>query len=202
MIYVTSDTHFFDQHLLGRTNFADRPFLDAYDMNEKIIAHWNEVVAPEDTVYHLGDIAVHFVRPESQSHQDVYELLQRLNGNLVLIKGNHDNRALFKYLAKHNYQVNGRDKFRFEDVGALIKYNHRQYYLTHYPMMLGIVPNIINLHGHIHHYSVHTKENINVGVDSADFDYLLEKPKFGQPLNLTIVEQIIMAKRDDFLKMR
>ena len=202
MIFVTSDTHFFDEHLLGRTNFADRPFLDSYDMNEKIIANWNEVVKPGDTVYHLGDIAVHFVRPESRSHQEIFELLSRLNGNLVLIKGNHDNRALFKYLAKHNYTEAGQDKFSFEDVGALIKYNHRQYYLTHYPLMLGIAPQIINLHGHIHHYSVHAKENINVGLDSADFDYLLEKPKFGQPLTLEKIEAIIQAKRDDFLKMR
>ena len=99
MIFVTSDTHFFDEHLLGLTDFAVRPFLLASMMNETIIENWNEVVAPNDTVYHLGDIAVHFIRPESKSHQDVYDVLKRLNGNLVLIKGNHDNRALFKYLA-------------------------------------------------------------------------------------------------------
>ncbi|WP_353803058.1 hypothetical protein, partial [Acinetobacter baumannii] len=107
--------------------------------------------------------------------QDVYDVLKRLNGNLVLIKGNHDNRALFKYLAKDNYEVNGKPKFIFHDVGALIKYDHRQYYLTHYPLMLGIAPKIINLHGHIHHYAVNDKENINVGVDSPEFDYLTTK---------------------------
>ena len=116
MIFVTSDTHFFDEHLLGLTDFAVRPFLLASMMNETIIENWNEVVAPNDTVYHLGDIAVHFIRPESKSHQDVYDVLKRLNGNLVLIKGNHDNRALFKYLAKHNYEVNGKPKFTFHEI--------------------------------------------------------------------------------------
>ena len=202
MIFVTSDTHFFDELLLGLTDFAVRPFLLASMMNETIIENWNKVVAPSDTVYHLGDIAVHFIRPERKSHQDVYDVLKRLNGNLVLIKGNHDNRALFKYLAKHNYEVNGKPKFTFHDVGTLIKYDHRQYYLTHYPLMLGIAPKIINLHGHIHHYAVNAKENINVGVDSPEFDYLTTKPKFGQPLSMVQVEALVEAKKDDYLKRR
>ena len=202
MIFVTSDTHFFDKHMLGMTDFAKRPFYLTSMMNEEIIANWNKVVEKTNTVYHLGDIAVHFARPEKKAHQDIYEILTRLNGNLILIKGNHDNRALFKYLAKHNYELNGKPKFSFEDVGALIKYNHRQYYLTHYPLMLGIAPRIINLHGHIHHYSVNTKENINVGIDSAEFDYLHEKPAFGQPLSMAQVEEMVQAKQDDYLKRR
>ncbi len=47
--------------------------------------------------------------------------------------------------------------------------------MTHYPMMMGIVKQIINLHGHIHHYSVNIKEDINVGVDTPETDYLKEK---------------------------
>lgn len=202
MLFVTSDTHFFDDHLLGITDFAKRPFLTSQDMNEAIISSWNSKVLPTDTIYHLGDIAVHFVRPETKAHADIFSLLQQLNGNLILIKGNHDNRALFKYLAKNNYAVNGKPKFTFHDVGALIKYNHRQYYLTHYPLMLGIAPQIINLHGHIHHYSVPVKENINVGLDSADLDYLTPQPAFGAPLSMTEIEQIVQAKRDDFMKNR
>lgn len=202
MNFFTADTHFFDKHLLGKTDFADRQYLTVAQMNETIIANWNEVVLPTDTVYHLGDIAVHFVRPEKQAHQDILEVLQRLNGNLVFIKGNHDSRALFKYLAKNNYEINGQPKFSFHDVGVLFKYDHRQYYLTHYPLMLGIAPKIINLHGHIHHYAVNVKENINVGLDSPEVDYLKEKPAFGQPLSLEQVTQIIAAKRDDYLKRR
>ncbi|MDE6375988.1 MAG: metallophosphatase, partial [Ligilactobacillus sp.] len=80
--------------------------------------------------------------------------------------------------------------------------DHRQYYLTHYPLMLGIAPKIINLHGHIHHYAVNAKENINVGVDSPEFDYLPTKPDFGQPLSMLQVEAIVEAKKDDYLKRR
>ena len=202
MIFVTSDTHFFDKHMLGRTDFAKRPFFLVSMMNEALITNWNKVVKKTDTVYHLGDIAVHLVRPEKKAHQDIYEILTRLNGNLILIKGNHDNRALFKYLAKNNYEVNGKPKFSFADVGVLFKYDHRQYYLTHYPLMLGIASRIINLHGHIHHSSINAKENINVGVDSADLDHLPEKLAFGQPLSLLQVEKILQAKQADHLKRR
>ena len=67
--------------------------------------------------------------------------------------------------------------------------------------MLGIAPQIINLHGHIHHYAVPAKENVNVGIDSPEFDYLLpQKVPFGMPLNFAEVEKIVEGKRDDFAK--
>lgn len=153
-LYFTADTHFFHKDLLGNNDFAPRPFKSVEEMNQTIIDHWNARVTPEDTVYHLGDIALYFIRPEKAAQAAILDVLNQLNGHLILIKGNHDNRALFKYLAQHNYTYGGKPKFQFHDVGAVIKVNHCQYYMTHYPMMMGIVKQIINLHGHIHHYSV------------------------------------------------
>jgi len=200
MKFFTADTHFYHESLLGMSEFAPRPFLTVEDMNEEIIKNWNEKVNVTDTVYHLGDIALFFTKPASVSEQAVLEILNRLNGNLVLFKGNHDSRALFKFLANNNYQLNSKPKFEFHDVGTLIKYDHRQYYLTHYPMMLGIAPQIINLHGHIHHYAVNLKENINVGVDTPETDYLNEKVPFGAPLSLSEISQMVEGKKDDFNK--
>lgn len=200
MKFVTSDTHFYHDSLLGMNDFAPRPFKNVEEMNQTIIDHWNEKVNENDIVYHLGDIALYFVKPEKKAYQAIFEILNQLNGHLVLIKGNHDSRALFKYLESKNYDFNGQPKFAFHDVGVLLKYDHRQYYLTHYPMMLGIAPQIINLHGHIHHYTVPVKENINVGVDSPELDYLATKPKFGAPLNFSEIEQIVEKKSTIFMK--
>lgn len=199
-LYFTADTHFFHKDLLGDSDFAPRPFKDVAEMNQTIIDHWNQRVTPEDTVYHLGDIALYFIRPERAAQKAIFDVLNQLNGHLVLIKGNHDNRALFKYLAQHNYEYGGRPKFEFHDVGTIIKVNHRQYYLTHYPMMMGIVKQIINLHGHIHHYAVNIKEDINVGVDTPETDYLVHKPAFGTPLSMTEVEKMVIGKNEDFQK--
>ncbi|MGX6428119.1 metallophosphatase [Levilactobacillus yonginensis] len=198
MQFFTSDTHFFHKDLLGDNDFAPRPFANVDEMNQTIIDNWNARVAPGDTVYHLGDIALYFTRPASKSDEAVFEVLSQLNGNLELIKGNHDSRALFKHLAANNYVDHGEDKFRFHDVGALIKYDHRQYYMTHYPMMLGIVNQIINLHGHIHHYAVPVKENINVGVDTPEQRYLAQKLPFGTPFSTSEIEQMVTGKAAEF----
>lgn len=194
MQFVTSDTHFLDEHMLGIDDFAPRPFETTTQMDQTIIDHWNAKVGENDTVYHLGDIAVYFTKPGRLANEAIFKILNSLNGHLVLIKGNHDRRELFKYLAAHNYEFDGRPKFTFHDVGALLKYNHRQYYLTHYPMMLGIAPQIINLHGHIHHYAMPAKENVNVGIDSPELSYLSNKPAFGAPLTLNEAEKIALVK--------
>jgi calcineurin-like phosphoesterase family protein len=200
MRYFTSDTHFYHDHLLGRSQFAPRPFLTVEDMNQTIIDNWNRVVTEDDTVYHLGDIALYFTKPARKSEEAVLKILNELHGHLVLIKGNHDNRALFKFLAQNNYTYGGKPKFEFHDVGVLIKYDHRQYYLTHYPIMLGIAPQIINLHGHIHHYAVPAKENINVGVDTPEVDYLAQKPAFGTPFSFAQIEEMVEGKWVDYAK--
>jgi len=54
-------------------------------MDETLITNWNEVVGPEDKVYHLGDIV--FSKEDTDS---ALSLLERLNGKIFLIKGNHD----------------------------------------------------------------------------------------------------------------
>jgi calcineurin-like phosphoesterase family protein len=201
MQFVTADTHFLDEHLLGIDKFAPRPFLTVDQMDDEIIKNWNNRVGENDIVYHLGDIAVYFAKPQIKAYEKIFKILNSLNGHLIFIKGNHDPHGLFKYLEKNNYEFGGKPKFAFHDVGVLMKYDHRQYYLTHYPLMLGIAPQIINLHGHIHHYAVPAKENVNVGIDSPEFDYLLpQKVPFGMPLNFAEVEKIVEGKRDDFAK--
>lgn len=202
MQYFTSDTHFFHEQLVGVNDFSNRDFIDAEDMNETIIRNWNTRVNADDIVYHLGDIAMLHTRPAKVAYQRIFEVLNQLNGHLILIKGNHDSRDLFKYLDKHNYIYGNRPKFEFHDVGVLIKMNHRQYYLTHYPLMLGIVKQIINLHGHLHRYTVPIKENVNVGPDSGDLDYLTEDVPFGTPLSETEIEKIVEQKYIDFAKRK
>jgi calcineurin-like phosphoesterase family protein len=51
-------------------------------MNEALVANWNSVVQPEDTIYCLGDFSL-AIRP-------VELYTPRLNGQKILIAGNHD----------------------------------------------------------------------------------------------------------------
>jgi len=80
MRWFTSDTHFGHRNII---RYCDRPFTDVNHMNEVLIRNWNERVAPDDTVYHLGDVAL-------GPWEEWNGILTRLNGLKVLVIGNHD----------------------------------------------------------------------------------------------------------------
>ncbi len=50
-VYFTADTHFNHANVL---KYCARPFASIDEMNRELIARWNALVGPEDTVYH-GD---------------------------------------------------------------------------------------------------------------------------------------------------
>lgn len=193
MDYFISDTHFFHAELLGNNDFAPRPFKTVSAMNAQLISVWNARVAAQDTVYHLGDIAM--LPSNHDGMTTVVETLMQLNGRIIFIKGNHDNRALLKFIAKNQVQLaNGQEKFGFHDVGALIKADHFQFFMTHYPMIMGISSQVMNLHGHIHHSSMPFQSNINVGVDSPEREFLATKLPFGTPLSIPELIEIYAYK--------
>lgn len=72
-------------------------------MNEEIIKRWNTLVAPEDTVYHLGDVALGKI-------DDSLACVGRLNGTKILIEdGNHDRPFMSRGKAKYQYWL---DRYR------------------------------------------------------------------------------------------
>lgn len=165
-IYFISDTHFNHENII---KYCNRPYKNKNEMNEDIIKKWNEVVNKEDTVYHLGDFAL-------GTKEEFKEIADRLNGKIVLIKGNHD----------YKTQI-------YEELGFLvlknvpIKFEKEKLLLSHKPLADAEIPNgYINIHGHIHNNPLHKinpstieaeypehlyyeKLHINVSVDVIDF---------------------------------
>ncbi len=83
-LFFTSDLHFSHPNI---TRFCPqfRPATsDAGELNEYLIARWNETVAPNDTVYNLGDVSFAHNLPQLSA------VLSRLNGRHHVILGNHD----------------------------------------------------------------------------------------------------------------
>jgi calcineurin-like phosphoesterase family protein len=78
--FFTSDLHFGHANVI---QYAGRPFKDAHEMNEALVANWNAVVQPDDEVYVVGDFAL--CRKEEAAR-----LAERLNGQKYLVRGNHD----------------------------------------------------------------------------------------------------------------
>ena len=79
-IYFTSDHHFGHKNII---KFSKRPFKGVDEMDEMLIQKWNEKIKPEDDVYHLGDVGL-------SSFGKLSKILEKLNGKIYLINGNHE----------------------------------------------------------------------------------------------------------------
>ncbi len=77
--FFTSDTHFNHANII---KFCNRPFKDVEQMNDVMIANWNSVIGKDDTVFHLGDFCL-------GGAAEWTKILDRLNGKIYLIMGNH-----------------------------------------------------------------------------------------------------------------
>jgi calcineurin-like phosphoesterase family protein len=154
-IYFTSDTHFGHQNII---KYCARPFSSVDEMNEALISNWNKTVSPNDTVYHLGDFA--FV-----SVDKIDKILQRLNGTINIIVGNHD-REISKsisYLTRFNFVVNyfelklGKDP---QNMFVMNHYGQRVWNKSH--------RGSIHLYGHSHGSLPSFGKSVDVGVDCKE----------------------------------
>ena len=82
-LWFTSDQHFGHDKI---RIYCDRPFKSVDEMNEAMIASWNSVVKPKDTVFQIGDFFISGV-------EEARRIRGRLNGKICLIRGNHDKTA-------------------------------------------------------------------------------------------------------------
>lgn len=79
-VFLISDTHFGDENIM---KYEKRPFLTKDEMDDVMISRWNEIVSPNDVIFHLGDVGNYpFVKMKN--------IIQRLNGKKILVMGNHD----------------------------------------------------------------------------------------------------------------
>lgn len=160
MIWFTADTHFNHGNVVA---YSGRPFADLEQMTEAIIERWNSVVAPGDTVFHLGDFALSWGRKHRQL---IDHILSRLRGQKWLIVGNHDrdevtdNSRWHKIARYHELKVDPKNGRPFPIV------------LSHYPMRSWnrMYYGAWMLHGHCHGNLLDRGGKIaDVGVDCWAF---------------------------------
>lgn len=156
MIWFISDTHFNHVNILKHCN---RPFRNVEEMDEIMIGNWNNKVNKKDTIYHLGDFTF-------RSNKHVREFTNRLNGNIFLISGNHDQK---------NSQIT--EVFGQCPQILRIKYYKQRIILCHYQLAnwqgknRDILP-AYHLFGHSHGTTpLHKIEprSMDVGVDCNNF---------------------------------
>lgn len=130
-VFLTSDTHWDHANICKFTNYDGspvRPWDNVEEMNEEMIKRWNDTVGPKDKVYHLGDVAI---------NRKGLPIMDRLNGNKVLIKGNHDIFPLKDYVKYF------RDIRAYHVLDGMI--------MSHIPIHKESIARFgANIHGHTH----------------------------------------------------
>jgi len=115
-------------------------------MDETLIENHNSIVGKQDTVYHHGDFAY-------KGTTSPAEYLKRLNGNIILVQGNHDPRGWGKDIIE-------------------LRVNKQLIVMCHYPIeeWHGYFRGSIHTHCHTHKTElVSAKRRFNVGVDACNF---------------------------------
>ena len=172
--FFIADTHFGHEATCTKFTRNDgsplRPFADADEMDEHLVTKWNSVVRPQDKVYHLGDITM-------GRKGKALNIFYRLNGDKVLIKGNHDTLPIKNYLE------------HFRDIRAVHQFEGM--ILSHIP----IHPDSLarwghNIHGHTHANSMF----VNSKLDNRYICVSVEQINY-TPISLEEVRKIIKDQK-------
>jgi calcineurin-like phosphoesterase family protein len=131
-VFLVSDTHFGHKGVCHFTRNDGvtklRPWDTPEEMDEAMVKAWNERVRPTDKVYHLGDVVI---------NRKALGIMRRLNGDKVLIRGNHD---IFR---DDEYREHFRELRAYHVMNGMI--------LSHIPIHEESLGRFgVNIHGHLH----------------------------------------------------
>lgn len=164
--------------------YKPRGFNSINEMNDMLIENWNKTVGKDDDIYVLGDFFL------GTDYDYIDEVLNKLNGRIHLIVGNHDTPSKITWYTSWNNIVEMADALR-------LKYKKREYFLCHYPVLTASLEQdpkraVINLFGHTHSKEKFYEDSpfmYNVSVDAND-----NTPVSIDEINERIVEEIEKCK--------
>lgn len=136
--WITSDLHWGHKNIMNfcpesRARFRN----DVAYMNEAMVQEWNHLIAADDTVYILGDVA--FLPAEK-----AVATVCRLNGRKILVEGNHDRKLL--------QDQDFRDCFEQIHKYLDAQFNETKVVMFHYPIAEfdQMHRGAVHFHGHLH----------------------------------------------------
>jgi calcineurin-like phosphoesterase family protein len=133
-----------------------RPWDTAEEMDEELVKRYNDKVGKKDKCYFLGDVVI---------NRKALGIMRRLNGDKVLIRGNHD---IFR---DDEYAQHFRELRAYHVMNGMI--------LSHIPIHPDSLGRFgINIHGHLHSNRVMIDGEIDtryhcVCVEQTDFAPIL-----------------------------
>lgn len=162
-IYFTSDLHHSHKNILDFTDRGKATVKEQHDV--WLTCLWNKTVQKNDLVYHLGDLSF------ATKYSEISEFVSRLNGRIVLLKGNHDREANLQSLKDDNLIENWH---MYKEIKVPLSTGEVQHInLFHFP--------IASFHkqgygawmlaGHSHGNYKSEGKSLDVGLDSAYNQY-------------------------------
>jgi len=158
-IFFTSDHHFGHKNVI---KYSNRLFESVEEMDEMMIQRWNEKINEGDEVYHLGDVGLNSVGK-------LRKILERLNGKIYLIKGNHEKSAAachtrFEWIKDYHELIIEDEEFeKGQQMIALFHYSLRVWNASHW--------GTYHLYGHSHGALPDDPNSLSfdIGVDCHNF---------------------------------
>lgn len=155
MKIFTSDLHHMHNRIVEFTNRGESTTQENH--TQWLTDVWNKNVSSGDLVYHLGDFSF------AKKYDDIALFMQKLNGQKIFIKGNHDKRENLDQLVKDKLISAWYDykEIKLQDVPTV---------LFHFPIASWHRQShgAIHLHGHSHgNFKDFRGKMLDVGIDSA-----------------------------------
>ena len=125
-LFFTSDTHYNHNNIL---NLGDgRPFKDIEHHNMTLVNNWNNVVGVEDTVIHLGDVAMGM-------WPDGLKYVKMCVGRKILVPGNHDRiSSIYSQTRREGFMPDYLEVFdEVWDEVSSIQLSGFRFAISHYP---------------------------------------------------------------------
>ena len=173
--WLTSDLHFGHKNIMTFCPQTRARFRNDVDyMNSAMVEEWNARVEPGDLVYILGDVAF-------MSGSDAGRTMRRLNGDKILIEGNHDRKTLLDQTF--------RSAFKEVHQYLQVNYDGHRIIMFHYPIWEWdqMHRGSIHFYGHVHGgpSGLEKYRALDVGMDATgeiviSMDYAIRRIKDNQ----------------------
>ena len=184
-VFFISDTHFGHDWMI---DFNNRPYTNSEEMDATLIRNWNKTVPKDGLVFILGDIG-------DTTQERIIEIFDQLNGEKILIKGNHEDiykeetlKAIFSEIYDLLYICIQDDQdVKIQDI-----------VLCHYPMFdwENYFQGSWQLFGHLHTRELKEFDTLRTRLFAEQYDVGVENNNY-RPISYYEVKEIIMKQKEN-----